>query len=173
MIVGLFRSGSGLVAALKLNFSAGRYELPSLRNFVSTLNEKWLSMIASHYPVTNQHLFEQKSNHDKRLRTNEYIFILLPFQKLQHSSLILFHPLTAMDPLSLAASTAGTINLMQLVLSHLGPLRGKGTTLGTFETRAREVLQEFGSLFSLFYAEQASNIDAPYSDAVGISKYIL
>jgi hypothetical protein len=76
-----------------------------------------------------------------------------------------------MDPISLASTMGGTIGLMQQVLLHLGPSRGMGTSLGRFETRAREVLKEFGSLFSLFYAEQASNIDTPYPDDMGTSGF--
>jgi hypothetical protein len=74
-----------------------------------------------------------------------------------------------MDAVGRTYTMAYIINLTQQVVLNLSPLHRRDTPLGKLETRAAEVLKEFGCLFSMFYAEQASNSDAPYSDDVGIS----
>ena len=77
-----------------------------------------------------------------------------------------------MDPISVAASMAALMGLTQDVLRHLSPSRGRETPLGRMESRAHELLDEFGILFSLFYAEQASNVDTPYPAEVGKPKLL-
>lgn len=74
-----------------------------------------------------------------------------------------------MDAVARTGSMASIITLTQQVILNLSPLYRRDTPLGKLETRAAEVLKEFGNLFSMFYAEQASNSDAPYSEDVGIS----
>jgi len=78
----------------------------------------------------------------------------------------------AMDAISIASSMAGLMSLAKDVLNHLSSSRGRNTPLGRIESRAHELLDEFGILFSLFYAEQTSNVDTPYPAEVGNPKLL-